>query len=241
MFRLVLLLYAYVNNSVRCLRPRSSTMLMDMKLIAWRLGLAVCVIALATATGCSSSSSNGASDGGGTGGGGSVATRDGGDASVPSICDRIPLADIQALLPYTVTSAPASFGNLAADGIICDVGLQIHAYPSDAQKAGFDDEHSADPTLSGGFTFPISGIGDEAYYFEVTTDAAGTGVSAPNLFAHQASGTSPSCGIESSDPPNTTMHTTPDGIGGYTATKSDVIAYVQLMGKVCNDVFALSN
>ena len=37
------------------------------------------------------------------------------------------------------------------------------------------------------------------------------------------------------------MKTTPDGLGGFTATQSDVLAYVQLMGKVCNDVFAASN
>lgn len=137
-------------------------------------------------------------------------------------------------------------GGGSQGGIICNVnddpgiGLLIQTYPSDPRKTLFDGLHSADPTLSGAFTFPISGIGDEAYYFEVTTDDAGTGVSAPSLAAHKASGNDPSCGIESNDPPDTTLHTTPD-VAGFTATKSDVIAYVQLMGKVCNDVFALSN
>jgi hypothetical protein len=212
----------------------------------------VCVFTLAIAAGCSSSSSNGPSDAGGTGGtggtggGGSVAPRDGGDASVPSICDRIPVADIQALLPDTVTSVTTTIGGGSQGGIICEVdddpgiGLLIQTYPSDAQKAQFDYLLGGDPT-SQPFTYSISGIGDEAYYFEVTTDDAGTGVSAPSLAAHKASGASPSCGIESNDPPDTTMHTTPDGAGGFTATKSDVVAYVQLMGKVCNDVFALSN
>jgi hypothetical protein len=208
--------------------------------------ICVCAITLAIAAGCSSSASNGAAHDGGTGGGGSVATGDGGDASVASICDRIPLADIQALLPDPLTSVTTTIGDGSQGGIICHVdddlgGLLIQTYPSDPQKTLFDGLMGGDPTLSGPFTFPISGIGDEAYYFEVTTDAAGTGVSAPALSAHQASGASPSCGIASNDPPDTTMHTTPDGAGGYTATKSDVVAYVQLMGKVCNDVFALSN
>ncbi|MEO7034991.1 MAG: hypothetical protein ABI548_13865 [Polyangiaceae bacterium] len=74
--------------------------------------------------------------------------------------------------------------------------------------------------------------------FEVTTGAANTGLSSPSLVAHKTSGSSPSCGIESNDPPDTTMLNTPNGLGGFTSTQSDVVAYVQLMGKVCNDVFA---
>ena len=212
---------------------------------------------MAIAAGCSSSSSSGdaANDGGGVvdgdgsaGGDGNVITGDGG---VPSVCDRIPIADIQALLPATITSVDTTIGGGSNGGIICHVnvvdpgsGFEIQTYPDDADKSKFDFLLGGDPTApdaASAFTHPISGIGDEAYYFEVTTDDAGTGVSSPNLVAHVSSdaGASPSCGIESNDPPDTTMKTTPTDFG-YTASQADVVAYVQLMGNVCNDVFAAS-
>jgi len=164
---------------------------------------------------------------------------------VSSVCDKIARSDIQALLPATVTSVDTIIGGGSNGGIGCSVnvadsgiGLLIQTYPTDTDKSDFN-FLLGDPTSA--FNHVISGIGDEAYYFEVTTDSAGDGVSSPNLVAHSSAGVAPSCGIESNDPPDTTLKTTPDGLGGFTVTQADVVAYVQLMGKVCNEVFAASN
>jgi hypothetical protein len=213
-------------------------------------GFSACMLFMMTlATGCSSSSSPNKSDSGTSTGGrdGSLATNgDSGDAGVPSVCDKIARADIQALLPATGTSVDTIIGGGSNGGIGCSVnvtgsgvgGLLIQTYPTDTDKSKFTALLGGD--LSNPSIHSISGIGDEAYYGQLTDDA-GDGVSSPELAAHKNSGAAPSCGIESNDPPNTTMKTTSDGIGGFTVTQSDTIAYVQLMGKVCNDVFAASN
>jgi hypothetical protein len=226
--------------------------------LSFKLGSfsACAVLAMAIAAGCSSSSSSDASNDGGVVGSGDGSASDGngitGDGGVLSVCDKIPVADLQALLPATITSVDTTIGGGSNGGIICHVnvvdpgiGLEIQTYPDDADKSKFDFLLGGDPTAPDAaipFTHAIAGIGDEAYYFEVSSDDAGTGLSSPNLAAHKSSSTgpSPSCGIESNDPPDTTMKTTAGGVG-YTATQADVVAYVQLMGKVCNDVFAASN
>ena len=157
---------------------------------------------------------------------------------MPSVCDKISRADIQALLPAMVTGVTTSVGGGSNGGIVCvvetagGVGLQVQTYPDDVNKSKFD-YLLGNP--SSAFNHAVSGIGDEAYYFEVTSGDAGTGLSSPNLVAHKGNAT---CGIESNDPPDTTLVTMPDGLGGFTATSSDVLAYVRLIGKVCDDVFA---
>lgn len=150
--------------------------------------LAGSVFTIALTAACSSSSSVAMPDGGGQG--------DAGDGAAPSVCDAIARADLQALLPATITSVTTGIGGGSNGGIVCHVettgiGLLVQTYPDDADKSKFDYLLGGNPS-SVPFTYPITGIGDEAFYYEVTTHDGGTGVSSPNLASHKGNAT---CGI----------------------------------------------
>ena len=162
-----------------------------------------------------SSASNGSTPSGDGGGGGSSGAE----------CSAITIADAQALIPTTVTSVSdtgigechINFGG--SDSGVTD--LPVDYYLNDSALTAYN-------TLSGGNDHQISGIGDQAYWNEAVDTE-----SPPQLSAHKGSVT---CTIQSNAPPDTTMKTTAGGLVGYTVTDSDALAYVQLMGKICNDV-----
>lgn len=173
----------------------------------------VFVLSALALAGCSSSSSpSGAGSDGGSGGGTNV------------VCSKIPVADVQALTPNTVQ--PATDSGIG-ECVWHNSGepVQVDYYPQDNDKSSY-------MNLSNGNDHAISGIGDEAYWNEAVD-----GKSAPQLSARKGTTT---CVIQSNDPPDTTMKVTQNG-ATYTVTDADALAYVQLMGKVCNDVFALTN
>ncbi|MGH2631922.1 MAG: hypothetical protein ACRDG3_00810, partial [Tepidiformaceae bacterium] len=155
----------------------------------------------------------------------SAKTSPGGAASGGgAVCGRIARADAQALLPATIKSAA---DDVLGDCIFTTNGgapLTITTYSSDPDQQYYK-------TLSGAADHQISGIGDEAYWNEPVP-----GRTSPELNAHKGDVT---CVIQPNDPPDTTLKTTPSGAGDlYTVTDADALAYVQLMGKVCNDVFS---
>jgi hypothetical protein len=212
-----------------------------------RVMLVAGLLAIAFATACSSSDSTSPSSGAlattVSGGGTSVATNVSGAAtalaSVASgaatsiataaaagkadgVCAKIPLADVQALTPQTLSpSTDTGIGECLFHNAGLDVTVDYYVDDTDM---------SAYTSLSGNGDHPLSGVGDEAYWNEVVP-----GRTPPTLVARKGNET---CTILSNDPPDTTMNTTPLNGTGYTVTDEDALAYVQLLAKVCNDVFA---
>jgi hypothetical protein len=146
---------------------------------------------------------------------------DGGTTTTSGTCAKITLADVQALVPAIVSHSdtdPINCRYVFADG----KSLDVTDFTADADMFSYKN-------ISLPNDQPISGIGDEAYWNEVLD-----GTSAPELAAHKGNRT---CVIQSDDPPNTTLKTTSTP-SGYSVAPADALAYVQLMGKVCNDLFA---
>lgn len=187
--------------------------------------LALASLALVVA-GCSSSSSpaSSAGDGGGGGGGG------GG-----SFCSAISQADAQAILSHPITQLVD----------LSDVGSCVFKYSGGSQGdslqidiATVDPDKTAYSNLSQGAgdggdngDHPLTGVGDEAYW-----NQAVDGVSIPELSAHKGNVT---CVIQPPDAPDSVCKTTPaDNPLGIGINESDGAAFAQLLGKVCNDVFA---
>ena len=180
--------------------------------------------------GCSSSSAplSQNSDSGGPADTGAVAQSDGstgGDGG--NICAAI-VADVQALVVPAITSLQNTVDGciplLAEDGGQLD--MQV-LYGTDADKSLYNQQN-------GDMPHAITGIGDEAYWVELVP-----GASIPELLAHKGNET---CIVSPPEPPDTTCKTTPSSASPliYTVADSDAIAYVQLMGKLCNDVFSIA-
>ena len=73
----------------------------------------------------------------------------------------------------------------------------------------------------------------QAYWNEAVA-----GISIPSISAHKGNVT---CVIQPPDPPDSTCKTvTGDNPLGYAITEADATTFAQLLGKVCNDVFAAS-
>ena len=142
------------------------------------------------------------------------------------ICTSIPQADVQALLAFPITNT-ADNSTYFACGYQFSGGTTSFSLtwdPSDADLTSYN-------TLHGNGAHTISGIGDMAYWNEPVPDHT-----SPSLEAHKGNAT---CTIQTNDPPDITMKTTPaTGIYKFTVTDADALAYVELMGKVCNDIFA---
>ncbi len=191
------------------------------KLALRTIAATVCFIVGSSLIACSSSSSSATGgDGGGGGGGG------GGG------CSSTIQADLQALTPQPIASIGGDIqgacnGNLA-DGTLA---IAVTIYNPDADQSQYNLQFTQ------GVSHPISGFGDEAYY----NDGDQTyGTSGPNFHAHKGDAT---CQIDSNGPPNTTMKTSAAAADagsttGYSVAPADELAYVQLLGKTCNDVFA---
>jgi hypothetical protein len=159
-------------------------------------------------------------DGGATGAGSSVTA---------SVCTKISQADVQALLSSSITSVSGG-----ADVGVCDFHFTDEAgagFQNITFNANDPDKSSYNNLTSGAADHAISGIGDEAYWNEPAP-----GQTTPELAAHKGNAT---CVLEAEGNPNdTTLKVTPGIQGQFTVADSDALAYVQLMGKVCNDVFA---
>lgn len=177
--------------------------------------------ALVFAAGCSSSSSPGSTD----------ATDGGGTTGTKNICPLINQTDVQALVVPTIT------GVTNESGIVCQFadsgeGIKVEHYDDDAAKTAYNNLH-LDGGGGSGTDHPLQGVGDEAYWNEALD-----GKAPPELIAHKGNIT---CVIQSPDVPDTTCKTTDDGSGLPAFAESDAEAYVQLMAKVCNDVFSVDN
>jgi hypothetical protein len=180
--------------------------------------------------GCSSSSSPSSQNGdsGAVADTGAVSQSEGsttGDGG--NVCAAI-VADVQALVVPAIASLQNTVDGciplLAGDGGQLD--MQV-LYGADADKSLYNQEN-------GGSTHSIAGIGDEAYWVEAVP-----GASIPELLAHKGDET---CIVSPPEPPDTTCKTTPSTESPliYTVADSDALASVQLMGTVCDDVFAIA-
>ncbi len=177
------------------------------------VGLGFAALAGLMIFGCSSSSNSAASgDGGSTSG-----------ANDP--CTSIPKADVQALLSGTISSVTDNSSTYDCEYVTPAAPQPVGWNPSDSDKSSYN-------TLSAGASdHQISGIGDEAYWNEPVP-----GQTTPQLSAHKGNVT---CVIQAlSDPTATTLKVTEGTQGQFTVADSDALAYVTLMGKVCNDLFA---
>ena len=153
-------------------------------------------------------------------------------ASVPAVaggtdvCSSIPQADVQALLAFPITHV-ADNSAFFSCGYKFSGGTTSFSFDWNAADADL----SSYNTLQGNADHEISGFGDKAFWNEAVPDHT-----PPSLIAHKGNAT---CTIMANDPPDITMKTTPmTGIYAFSVTDADALAYVQLMGKVCNDVFA---
>ena len=195
------------------------------------LSLAACSSATATAApGGGAGSAGGASSVPNSGGNASASTEaassNGAAASGSDVCTSIPQADVQALLAFPITST-ADNSSYFACVFHFSGGSGSFSFTWDPGDAGL----SSYNTLKGNADHAISGIGDMAYWNEAVP-----GHTSPSLEAHKGNAT---CTIQSNDPPDITMKASPaSGIYQMTVTDPDALAYVQLMGKVCNDIFA---
>ncbi len=177
--------------------------------------------------GCSSSSSPSSQNGdsGAPADTGAVTQRDGSTGG--NVCAAI-VADVQALVVPAIANLQNTVDGciplLAADGGQLD--MQV-LYGADADKSLYNQQN-------GDMPHAITGIGDEAYWVELVP-----GASIPELLAHKGNET---CIVSPPEPPDTTCKTTPSSAGPliYSVADSDAIVYVQLMGKLCNDVFSVA-
>lgn len=141
------------------------------------------------------------------------------------VCTSIPQADVQALLAFPITNT-SDLSSVFACGYQFSGGTTTFSFTWDPGDAGLDSYN----TLKGNADHSVSGIGDMAYWNEAVANHT-----SPDLEAHKGNAT---CTVQSNDPPDITMKTTPaTGIYQFTVTDTDALAYVQLMGKVCNDIF----
>ncbi|HEX4405523.1 MAG TPA: hypothetical protein VH560_11880 [Polyangia bacterium] len=185
----------------------------------------VLVFSVLLGAGCSGGSSGAvAGDGGGAGSGGGS-----------DVCTAIPKADAQAILTNPITSLQDFSGVQACvfnySGGSQGDSLQITFNPMDTDKSSYTtlSEGPADGGDNG--DHPLTGVGDEAYWNEAVP-----GISIPSISAHKGNVT---CVIQPPDPPDSTCKTvTGDNPLGYAITEADATTFAQLLGKVCNDVFA---
>jgi hypothetical protein len=141
------------------------------------------------------------------------------------VCTSIPQTDVQELLAFPITST-ADNSTFYDCTYQFSGGTQVFSLTWDPGDAGLDSYNN----LKGNADHAVSSIGDMAYWNEAVADHT-----SPDLEAHKGNAT---CTIQSNDPPDITMKTTPaSGIYQFTVTDADALAYVQLMGKVCNDIF----
>jgi hypothetical protein len=186
---------------------------------------ALCVsLLMACSSGSSNATSTSLSHGAATtvaGAPSAVATTAAGGTS-SDVCARIVLADAQALTPQPLrpaTDAGAGvcvFHNAGAD-------LTVNIAVNDVDQKVYK-------TLLQFGDNELAGVGDAAYWNEPAP-----GQSTPQLEARKGAET---CFIQSNNPPDTTLKTTGTAPYGLTVTDADALAYVQLMAKVCEDVFA---
>jgi len=153
-----------------------------------------------------------------------AAATSGGTTASGSVCDKIPLADMQALTPQPLGEVTDTNGGqtTSAECQFAGTEIRVRYNLNDADKTSYNN-------LAGTTDHQLSGVGDEAYWNEALA-----GNSPPYLVAHKGVVT---CVIGSEAPPDTTMKTTLNG-APFTVTDEDALAYVNLMGKVCNDIFA---
>jgi hypothetical protein len=150
-------------------------------------------------------------------------------AEANALCSDINLADAQALL--TVKIGPAQSGGplgcsflLPGEDINGD-NLTVLIDSPDADLSNYTDLTTGTFALSDDWT-PISGIGDKAVWAQT--------VGFPTLVAH---GSDVTCSVGvPGDASELTLHSTGASYGP-TVTKANALAYVDLMGKVCSDVF----
>jgi hypothetical protein len=138
--------------------------------------------------------------------------------SSKGICAKIPLADVQALTPQTLQPGTDAVGVPSCLFHNPGQDVKVDYYLDDADQQFYK-------SLSNSTDHQLSGIGDEAYWNEPVE-----GQTPPYLSAHKGNVT---CIIVSNFPPDTTL-----SFSGGTVQDADALTYAQLLGKVCNDVFA---
>lgn len=194
----------------------------------WVAIAAVAFLAIATAA-CGGGSSNSsstktaASTNGGASASGAAISNPGG-ASSGGYCDKITRADVQALVPNTITE-------VGGDRIVACIFKEGSSGSVEVDIYGSDPDQKYYKSLSLSNDQSISGVGDQAYWNEPVPNA-----SPPELIARKGNVT---CVIQSNELPDSTIKATNStSTGLFTVSDSDALAYVQLMGKVCNDAFA---
>jgi hypothetical protein len=176
--------------------------------------------------GCSSSSSNGSTVVGGDGGGGN---------NIANICPKLSTTDINALLapPYPAVTEK----DLSTDLFECDAsGLSIQLETADSDMSLYNTANTSGSTGDAGSdVHPVTGVGDEAYWFAVD-DGSGNGIeeSTPTFAAHKGSAT---CYIDTDNDPS--KYSMPYVTAApFQIKESDAAAWAAKAGKVCTDLFA---
>ena len=173
---------------------------------------------------CSSSSSSG-SPGTGDGSG------DTGDTAkdATAVCSVVKQADVQTLLSHPITGTEftgsttynCAWDFVGADGS-ADNDIHLTFYMADDDKSSY--ENLNDGTVQ---TTPLSGVGDEAYWFQAVAGGA-----TPTVVAHKGSAT---CVIDApADPADTTITYTPP----LNVSSGDAATFAVKMGVICTEIFA---
>ena len=132
-------------------------------------------------------------------------------------CEKIPLADFQALLTDKITSVTGAPVGACNAYVGKQLGLAVVIDPGPEFDAAGPGAHA------------LTGVGDKAYWHP-----GNIGITGPHLMALKGKTV---CEINTPAPPHTTMKTTP-AASDYTVSDADMEAYMKLAGTLCNDMFA---
>ena len=174
----------------------------------FKCGVVVVVVVAA----CSKPADNSSAAGSATGRPAGISAAAGGGG-----CEKIPLADFQALLADKITSVTGAPVGACNAYVGKQLGLAVVIDPGPEFEPG------------GPGARPLTGIGDKAYWHP-----GNVGITGPHLMALKGKTV---CEINTPAPPHTTMKTTPAG-SDYTVSDADMEAYMKLAGTLCNDMFA---
>jgi hypothetical protein len=144
----------------------------------------------------------------------------GGSLDMSKQCAAMKSADVQALMKAPVTPVVVNPGECSFYG----GDLKIDLYPNDPTQ-------KYQNPVGGPNTTALSGIGDQAQWFQPVS-----GASTPWVEAHKGSLT---CVLSPADASETTMTYT-GSEPFYTITPTAAAAYAQEEGKLCTDAFGAS-
>ena len=131
-------------------------------------------------------------------------------------CEKIPLADFQALLTDKITSVTGAPVGACNAYVGKQLGLAVVMDPGNEFDAAGPGAHA------------LTGIGDKAYWHP-----GNIGITGPHLMALKGKTI---CEINTPAPPHTTLTTTP-AASDYTVSDAAMEAYMKLAGTLCNDMF----